>query len=113
MHKSVQNYNEAGLVFAALGDVTRLQLVERLSVGQPQSIAQLTDGLGLTRQGVTKHLKILEQVGMVDSHREGRETRFKLSPEPIVAVQRYLEQVSLEWDEALARLKLFVEDVPE
>lgn len=100
-------------MFAALGDVTRLQLVERLSVGQPQSIAQLTDGLGLTRQGVTKHLKILEQVGVVDSHREGRETRLKSSPEPIVAVQGYLEQVSLKWDEALARLKLFVEDVPE
>ena len=46
MHRSVQNHNEAGLVFAALGDVTRLQLVEHLSAGQPQSIAQLTDGLG-------------------------------------------------------------------
>lgn len=112
MHRNVQDHNEAGLVFAALGDATRLQLVARLSAGQPQSIAQLTDGLGLTRQGVTKHLKILEQVGVVDSHREGRETRFKLSPEPIVAVQGYLEQVSSKWDEALARLKFLVENKP-
>jgi DNA-binding transcriptional ArsR family regulator len=64
----------AAPVFAALGDSTRLRLLSRLKDGRPRSIVQLTDGLGLTRQGVSKHLRILEQAGMVRSARIGRES---------------------------------------
>lgn len=101
-------------VFAALGDATRLELVSRLSDGQSRSIAQLTDGLSLTRQGVTKHLRVLEQAGLVSSIRVGRESQFTFKPEPIGQARSYLETVSMQWDDALSRLRRFVEaDVAE
>lgn len=97
-------------VFAALGDMTRLELVSRLSDGRPRSIAQLTGGLGQTRQGVTKHLRILEQAGVVACERVGRESRFVFTPDPIADARLYLDRVSQQWDDAVARLKAFVED---
>ena len=96
-------------VLAALGDTTRLQLVSRLSDGQARSIAQLTDGLSLTRQGVTKHLRVLERVGIVRSNRVGRESRFTYEPQPIEQVRSYLDTVSVQWDDALSRLQALVE----
>lgn len=100
----------AAPVFAALGDATRLALVARLSDGQPRSIVQLTEGLELTRQGVTKHLRILEQAGLVASRRVGRESRFVFTPAPIAEIRHYLDRVSEQWDDALARLKSLVEE---
>ena len=97
-------------VFAALGDATRLEIVSRLSDGQPRSIAQLTGGLDLTRQGVTKHLRVLEQAGIVSGRRVGREHRFVFSPEPIADARMHLDRVSRQWDAALARLRAFVEE---
>jgi len=96
-------------VFAALGDATRLELVARLSSGRPRSISQLSGGLSLTRQGVTKHLKVLEQAGLVQSIRVGRESHFTFRPEPIGRARTYLDAVSVQWDDALSRLKRFVE----
>ena len=100
-------------VFAALGDATRLELIARLSDGQARSITQLTDGLSLTRQGVTKHLRILEQAGIVASERIGRESRFVFTPAPISDARHYLDRVSAQWDDALRRLKAFVEENPD
>src|SRR5262244_1770203 len=97
-------------VFAALGDETRIALVAKLSGGQPCSISQLTKGSRLTRQAVTKHLRVLESVGIVHSVRVGRESLFKLDPAPIVEMREYLDFVSEQWDQALARLKSFIED---
>lgn len=96
-------------IFAALGDETRLNLVTKLAAGQPQSIAQLTDGTELTRQAVTKHLRVLEGARLVRSVRSGRESLFELDPAPIRAVRDYAEVVSQQWDDALMRLKEFVE----
>ena len=97
-------------VFAALGDPTRLELVARLSDGQARSITQLTDGLGQTRQGITKHLRVLEQAGLVSSIRIGRESQFAFRPEPISQARSYLDAVSMQWDDALGRLRRFVEE---
>ena len=96
-------------VFAALGDETRLALVIKLSAGQPLSISRLTQGSRLTRQSITKHLRVLEGAGMVRSAHAGRESLFELDPRPIVEIQEYLNRVSKHWDQALARLKSFVE----
>src|SRR5216683_2256593 len=96
-------------VFAALGDETRLSLVAKLCGGEPRSIAQLTGGSRLTRQAITKHLRVLERVEIVHSVRAGRENLFELNPEPIEEIRKYLDLVSEQWDQALARLKLFVE----
>ena len=96
-------------VLAALGDGTRLQLVSRLAEGEPLSIAELTGGLDLTRQGVTKHLRVLERAGIVNSIRVGRESRFSYVPEPVNYACSYLENVSKQWDDALSRLQTLVE----
>jgi DNA-binding transcriptional ArsR family regulator len=96
-------------VFAALGDATRLEIVSRLIDGQARSIAQLTGGLSLTRQGVTKHLRVLERAGIVSSSRVGRESQYTYVSEPIEQVRSYLDTVSAQWDDALSRLKKLVE----
>lgn len=96
-------------LFAALGDETRLTLVRKLSTGQPISISRLTEGSRLTRQAITKHLRVLEEVKIVRSVRAGRESRFALDPAPIAEIRSYLDFVSAQWDQALARLKSFVE----
>jgi len=96
-------------VFAALGDATRLSLVAKLCEGLPQSISQLTEGSRLTRQAISKHLRVLENAGIVESVRVGRESQFAFKPRPIDEVKGYLDDVSRQWDEALARLKSFVE----
>lgn len=97
-------------VFAALGDQTRLWLVAKLCGGEPHSISQLANGSKLTRQAVTKHLRVLQRAGIVRGRRAGRESLFALDPAPIDEVRQYLEHVSQKWDEALNRLKLLVED---
>jgi DNA-binding transcriptional ArsR family regulator len=97
------------LLFAALGDETRLALVARLCAGEPASITQLAAGSRLTRQAITKHLRVLENAGLVRCRREGRESLYALDPRPIEQMQEYLGFVSMQWDEALGRLKAFVE----
>ena len=96
-------------VFAALGDETRLSLVAKLCAGQPRSISQLAEGSKLTRQAITKHLRVLERVEIVQSVHTGRESRFEFDPGPIEEVKKYLDLVSEQWDQALSRLKSFVE----
>ena len=100
----------AAMLFAALGDETRLALVARLCSGEPASISQLAVGSRLTRQAITKHLRVLERAGVVHSVRSGRESRFELDPRPLGDMQEYLGAVSRQWDEALTRLKTIVED---
>jgi DNA-binding transcriptional ArsR family regulator len=97
-------------VFAALGDETRLSVLGRLGDGRPQSISRLTAGTRLTRQAVTKHLQVLANAGVVRNLRIGRESLFALEPRPLEELRDYLDQVSRQWDDALARLKAHVED---
>jgi DNA-binding transcriptional ArsR family regulator len=97
-------------VFAALGDETRLSLVTKLCGRRLYSISQLTQGSKLTRQAITKHLRVLESVGIVHSVRTGRESLFEFNPRPIEGIKQYLDFVSEQWDQALSRLKSFVED---
>ena len=96
-------------VFAALGDETRLALVAKLSGGHPRSISQLTKGSKLTRQAITKHLRVLESVGIVHSVHAGRESLFNFDPTPIEEMREYLDFVSEQWEQALVRLKSFIE----
>jgi DNA-binding transcriptional ArsR family regulator len=96
-------------VFAALGDATRLSLVEKLCEASPQSISRLTKGSDLTRQAISKHLLVLRNAGIVESVRVGRESQYEFKPEPIEGIKEYLDHVSKQWDEALGRLKTFVQ----
>ena len=97
-------------VFAALGDDTRLLLIAKLSSGQPYSISRLTRGSKLTRQAITKHLRVLESAGIVHGVRAGRENLFELDLQPFASIKEYLDFVSKQWDQALCRLKSYVED---
>lgn len=100
---------EPARVFAALGDRTRLRLLGRLSVGGARSISALSADGGITRQAVTKHLRVLEEVGLVRSERSGRESLYSYRPEPLDQARAYLEMVSAQWDARLGRLKAMVE----
>src|SRR5262249_11533910 len=105
--------HSAGPLFAALGDETRLTLVDRLCADGPLSIARLTAGTGITRQAVTKHLTVLADAGLVYGARRGRERVWALDPQRLTEARRSLDQVSRQWDEALQRLKTFVEEGDE
>jgi DNA-binding transcriptional ArsR family regulator len=93
-----------------LGDETRLSLIAKLSKGPPQSISRLAEGSPVTRQAITKHLRVLEGAGVVNSVRVGGESLFSFRPEPLKQARSYLDSVSGQWDDTLARLKSFVEN---
>lgn len=100
----------AAPVFAALGDETRLRLISRLGEGQPQSITALTAGEGVTRQAITKHLRVLETAGLVRGQRQGREQRWELQADRIDDAKSWLDDISKRWDAALERLRAYVEE---
>ncbi len=97
-------------LFAALGDQNRLRLVRRLCDGGPLSIARLTAGSRVTRQAIAKHLRVMEAAGLVCSTRHGRESLWRLDARRLDEARVYLEQISRQWDAALARLQKFVEE---
>ena len=96
-------------VFAALGDPTRLRLIAALCAGGALSIAQLTAGTSITRQAVTKHLTVLADAGLVRDTRQGRERLWEFERSKLDDARRSLEAISRQWDQALQRLKAFVE----
>jgi DNA-binding transcriptional ArsR family regulator len=99
----------AAHLFAALGDETRLSLVGRLSAGGPASISRLSENARVSRQAITKHLGVLADVGLVRTHRQGRERICELDPARLADAHAYLDGIAAQWDEALDCLKRFVE----
>jgi DNA-binding transcriptional ArsR family regulator len=102
--------SERAAVFAALGDATRLGLLGRLAKGEAQSISRLAEGSPLTRQAVSKHLAVLEGAGLVRRKREGRESLYAMRPERLRDAFSYLDDVAQQWEDALGRLKSFLEN---
>ena len=96
-------------LFAALGDETRLRLIARLCTSGPTSISELTAGSRVTRQGITKHLRVMERAGLARGTRRGRESVWEVDLARIEEARRYLGEISAQWDEALARLQKLVE----
>ena len=94
---------EAAPIFAALGDATRL------CADGPLSIVRLSEGAGVTRQAITKHLHALADAGLVHDNRRGRERIWELETRRLERARRCLEQISDQWDVAITRLKAFVE----
>jgi len=97
-------------LFAALGDEVRLRLISRLCDGGPMSIVRLTEGSRVSRQAITKHLRVMEASGLVRSTRRGRESVWQLNQRRLEEARRYLDLISKQWDDALLRLREFVED---
>ena len=100
---------DAAPLFAALGDETRLRLLVRLSAGGPGSIARLSAKSQVTRQAIAKHLEVLSEAALVRGNRHGREHIWRLEPKRLADAREYLDWISRQWDEALDRLKSFVE----
>jgi DNA-binding transcriptional ArsR family regulator len=105
----VRSSDALASVFAALGDPTRLKLVAVLCAGGAFSIAQLTANTEISRQGVTKHLQVLADAGVVRDVKLGRERLWELDPAQIEEARRTLELIGREWELALGRLKVFAE----
>lgn len=99
---------DAAPLFAALGDETRLRLLIRLSSGGPGSITQLSAKADVSRQAITKHLRVLADAGLVRSTRRGREQVWDLDPKRLDDAHAYLERISKQWDQALDRLKEYI-----
>jgi len=97
-------------LFAALGDATRLRLLGRLSAGGPLSITRLSEGTGVTRQAITRHLHALGHVGLVRHARRGRERVWDLNRKRLEKAKQYLDHIAAQWDDAAERLKAFVEE---
>ena len=102
--------NEAAPVFAALGDGTRLRLLRRLAVEGPLSITRLSEGTGVTRQAITRHLRTLGDAGLIRDRRRGRERLWELDPKQLEEAKRALDRIAMKWDDALDRLRTLVED---
>lgn len=103
---------EPAALFAALGDPHRLALIGRLADGRERSIGELGRGAAISRQALTKHLRVLERAGAVSSARFGREVRFRIEREELAAAQAFLAKVSEQWSDALDRLARHVEERP-
>jgi DNA-binding transcriptional ArsR family regulator len=99
-------------VFFALGDGTRLSLVNRLGTGGALSATALADGARVTRQAIVKHLQVLEDAGLVSHERRGREVLYTLEADRLTDAREFLDGISAAWDRAIARLRLLVEDPP-
>ena len=100
----------AATVFAALGDPVRLAIIARLCDDGPLATIQLKQGTSLSRQAVTRHLRILEDVGLVRSSRVGRDRSWRIEVQQLVETRTYLDRISAQWDARLERLRAFVED---
>lgn len=96
-------------VFAALGDPTRLALIERLRRDGALPITRLTDGTGITRQATAKHLSVLAAAELVRATRVGREVRYTLSPAPLHRVAAWAEAVFAENEARLDRLDAYLQ----
>lgn len=95
-------------VFQAIADPTRRSLLKLLA-NKEMPIASITDCFPITRTAVNKHLHVLLDAGLVSSKKVGRETRYKLQPEPLAEIKEWLNFFEEYWDEKLLALKHFVE----
>jgi DNA-binding transcriptional ArsR family regulator len=108
-HRTAASVGAPAAIFFALGDETRLRLIARLSDAGPLSIAGLAGGFDISRQAISKHLRVMSEAGLARSGRRGRETVWQLAPDGLAEARRYLQVIAKEWDDRLARLKDLVE----
>ena len=101
---------EPAVLFAALGEPTRIALLDRLGDGAPRSISTLARDLPISRQALTKHLRVLEAAGLATVERDGRETLYRIDPAGLLVAEAWIANVSSQWDTAIDRLKRHVEE---
>jgi len=106
---SKQTYEHEQSLFAALADPVRRGLLLNLAEHSPRTATQLAQEYPITRQGILKHLTILEDAGMVAVRQAGREKRYSLTPEPLEELEQWIDNLGAKWDERLLRLKTMLE----
>jgi DNA-binding transcriptional ArsR family regulator len=99
-----------GRVFDALADPNRRHVLEALAERATATATELANELPVTRQAVAKHLAALNEAGLVESRREGRETRYELTPEPLGEAMDWIASVGAEWDTRLRALRRHLGD---
>jgi DNA-binding transcriptional ArsR family regulator len=99
--------------FWALADETRLEILDRVSSGSEVTVSQLADVLPITRQAVTRHVRTLEDAGLVVGSKQGREQRYRVDPTPVDDAARWLNERAASWDRALGRLAAYLESTDE
>jgi DNA-binding transcriptional ArsR family regulator len=109
-NRNKRSLDDCAPIFAALGDETRLRLVSVLCLSGATSITQLTAGTDITRQAITKHLGVLAAAGLVRDVKVGRERLWEFEPAQLDQARRTLQAIAQQWDHALAKLKLAVEN---
>ena len=97
-------------IFAALADPMRRSLLVNLAENSPRTATQLAREYPITRQGILKHLNVLEEAGLVAVYQQGREKRYVLTPEPLSELDHFVKEISARWDQRLQRLKAFLEE---
>ena len=97
--------DSAGAVFAALADPTRREVVRLLAEQPGLTASALADELPVSRQAIAKHLGILHDAGLAEAAREGRETRYRLTPAPMNDAMAWMARTGARWDDRLARLE--------
>jgi DNA-binding transcriptional ArsR family regulator len=107
---SSERTHEEAPIFTALADPVRRSLLVNLAENSPQTATQLAREYPITRQGILKHLTILEAAGLVTVHQKGREKRYTLKPEPLGELEGWIKDLNARWDERLMRLKRMVEE---
>ena len=100
---------DPGVVFAALSDPTRREVIRRLSAKGPVTLGELAATLPVSRQAVAKHLLVLEEAGLVAAIGETRRRRYRLTPRPLADAMGWMVDVGAEWDERLDALRRHVE----
>ncbi len=96
-------------IFAALADPMRRSLLLNLAENSPKTATQLATEYPITRQGILKHLHILEEAGLLAVQQQGREKRYALTPEPLSELEQFVKEITAKWDNRLLRLKIFLE----
>lgn len=97
-------------IFTALADPMRRNLLANLAEYSPRTATQLAEEYPITRQGILKHLRVLEEAGLVVVYQEGREKLFSFTPQPLGELEAWIKEISAKWDQRLLRLKAFVEN---
>ena len=100
-------------VFNALSDPTRRGIISTLTINGEHTATQLTQNMQITRQGVTKHLGILLDAGLISTDKRGREVYYNLTPEPLTQATQWITEIEIQWDKRLAALQELIDEETE
>ena len=97
-------------VFNALADTTRRSIIDILTTQGAHTATQLSQDMEITRQGVTKHINILIDAGLISTRKQGREVYYDVTPSPLANATQWISNIEAQWDKRLSALQNLIED---